>query len=41
MKHIILTVVLALACTLGHAQSTNPLNYGGRMYLESIEIHLL
>ena len=38
MKHIILTVVLALACTLGHAQSTNPLNYGGRMYLESIEI---
>ena len=38
MKHIILTVVLAIACTLGHAQSTNPLNYGGRMYLESIEI---
>ena len=23
MKHIILTVVLALACTLGHTQSTN------------------
>ena len=41
MKHIILTAVLAIACTLGHAQSTNPLNYGGRMYLESIEIHLL
>ena len=38
MKHVILTVVLAIACTLGHAQSTNPLNYGGRMYLESIEI---
>ena len=38
MKHIILTVVLAIACTLGHAQSTKPLNYGGRMYLESIEI---
>jgi hypothetical protein len=38
MKHIILTAVLAIACTLGHAQSTNPLNYGGRMYLESIEI---
>ena len=38
MKHIILTTVLAIACTLGHAQSTNPLNYGGRMYLESIEI---
>ena len=38
MKHIILTAVLAIACTLCHAQSTNPLNYGGRMYLESIEI---
>ncbi len=23
------TTVLAIACTLGHAQSTNPLNYGG------------
>ena len=38
MKHIILTTVLAIACTLGHAQSTNPLNYGGKMYVESIDI---
>ena len=38
MKHIILTAVLAIACTLGHAQSTNPLNYGGKMYVESIDV---
>ena len=38
MKHIILTTVLAIACTLGHAQSTNPLNYGGKMYVESIDV---
>lgn len=31
-------MVLALACIVGYAQSTNPLNYSGRMYVEAIEI---
>ena len=30
--------MLALAGILGYAQSTNPLNYSGRMYVEAIEI---
>ena len=38
MKRTILIVALALASVLGHAQSTNPLNYSGKMYLEAIEI---
>ena len=38
MKRIILIVMLAFACILGYAQSTNPLNYSGRMYIEAIEI---
>ena len=38
MKHTILTLVLAFASILGYAQSTNPLNYSGRMYVEAIEI---
>ena len=38
MKRIILIVMLAFACILGYAQSTNPLNYSGRMYVETIEI---
>ena len=35
---LILTAMLALAGILGYAQSTNPLNYSGRMYVEAIEI---
>ena len=31
--------MLALAGILGYAQSTNPLNYSGRMYVEAIEIY--
>ena len=38
MKRTILFVMLALAGILGYAQSTNPLNYSGRMYVEAIEI---
>lgn len=38
MKRTILMVMLALAGILGYAQSTNPLNYSGRMYVEAIEI---
>ena len=30
--------MLAFACILGYAQSNNPLNYSGRMYVEAIEI---
>ena len=38
MKRTILFVMLAFAGILGYAQSTNPLNYSGRMYVEAIEI---
>ena len=38
MKHITLIFVLTLATITAAAQSTNPLNYGGRMYVEAIEI---
>ena len=38
MKRTILIAMLALAGILGYAQSTNPLNYSGRMYVEAIEI---
>ena len=38
MKRTFLIMMLALACTLGYAQSTNPLNYSGRMYVEACEI---
>ena len=38
MKRTILIVMLALAGILGYAQSTNPLNYSGRLYVEAIEI---
>ena len=38
MKRTILIVMLALAGILCYAQSTNPLNYSGRMYVEAIEI---
>ena len=38
MKHITLIFVLALATIIAAAQSTNPLNYSGRMYVEAIEI---
>ncbi len=38
MKHITLIFVLALATIIASAQSTNPLNYSGRMYVEAIEI---
>ena len=38
MKHITLIFVLALATFAAAAQSTNPLNYSGRMYVEAIEI---
>ena len=39
MKQTILIVMLALAGILGYAQSTNPLNYSGRMYVEAIEVY--
>lgn len=38
MKRTVLITLLALAGILGYAQSTNPLNYSGRMYVEAIEI---
>ena len=38
MKHITLIFVLTLATITAAAQSTNPLNYSGRMYVEAIEI---
>ena len=38
MKHIIISTALVFASILGYAQSTNPLNYSGRMYIEAIEI---
>ena len=38
MKRTILIVMLALAGILGYAQSTNPQNDSGRMYVEAIEI---
>ena len=39
MKKSIITIILALAsCFAATAQSTNPLNYSGRMYVEAIEI---
>ena len=38
MERTILSVMLALAGILGYAQSNNPLNYSGRMYVEAIEI---
>lgn len=38
MKHIAIIFVLALATITAAAQSTNPLNYSGRMYVEAIEI---
>ena len=39
MKRTFLIVMLALVGILGYAQSTNPLNYSGRMYVEAIEIY--
>ena len=39
MKHIAIIFVLALATITAAAQSTNPLNYSGRMYVEAIEIY--
>lgn len=39
MKKIVATIILILACfVIAAAQSTNPLNYSGRMYVEAIEI---
>ena len=39
MKKIITTIILVLASfIIAAAQSTNPLNYSGRMYVEAIEI---
>ena len=39
MKKNIITIILALASVfIASAQSTNPLNYSGRMYVEGIEI---
>lgn len=39
MKKSIITIILALASVIiAAAQSTNPLNYSGRMYVETIEI---
>ena len=40
MKKIVATIILALASVfITEAQSTNPLNYSGRMYLEAIEMY--
>lgn len=40
MKKSIITIILALvSCIAATAQSTNPLNYSGRMYVEAIEIY--
>lgn len=40
MKKIITTIILVLASfVFAAAQSTNPLNYSGRMYVEAIEIY--
>lgn len=39
MKKKLITIILALASYISAtAQSTNPLNYSGRMYIEAIEI---
>ncbi len=39
MKKTIITVILSvLACMGAKGQSTNPLNYSGRMYVEAIEV---
>ncbi|MCR5326406.1 MAG: hypothetical protein K6E37_06625 [Bacteroidales bacterium] len=38
MKRIIITILLALAVITATAQTTNPLNYSGQMYIEAIEI---
>lgn len=39
MKKSIITIILALVSSIAAtAQSTNPLNYSGRMYVEAIEI---
>lgn len=39
MKKSIITIILALTSVIiAAAQSTNPLNYSGRMYVEAIEI---
>ena len=40
MKKSIITIILALVSGIAAtAQSTNPLNYSGRMYVEAIEIY--
>ena len=39
MKKIIISIILWLASIILAAQSTNPLNYSGRMYVEAIEIY--
>jgi hypothetical protein len=38
MRKAILTILLAAGCLCAAAQSTNPLNYGGKMYVESIDV---
>ena len=39
MKKSIVSIILALASIVfAAAQSTNPLNYGGKMYVESIDV---
>jgi hypothetical protein len=39
MKRTVFIVMLAFASILGYSQTTNPLNYSGRMYVEAIEIY--
>lgn len=40
MKHIALIAIIALATSvIAAAQSTNPLNYSGKMYIEAMEIY--
>ena len=38
MKRTIITIMLALASIAATAQTTNPQNYSGKMYVEAIEI---
>lgn len=38
MKKILTVAALLAACVSALAQSTNPLNYSGRMYIEAVEV---
>lgn len=38
MKKVVLTAALCLACVVAVAQSVNPLNFSGKMYIQSVVI---